>query len=219
MPRKPDISIVGCIYNSLRVDAITSERNSYGRLLYSCTCLKCGKKRLATKNNLKKGEIKDCGYHTGINLIGQRFGNLLVIGYSDNIKNKWRCQCDCGKMCDAATQDLQSGKKVSCGCMVAKRIKKLYIDGTAPCKLNGDNIRVTNTSGVTGVYWDKSRNMWSAEIMFKHKKYHLGRFAKKSDAIAARKNAEKNIWGDFIEWYKKYRAGEITLDELEDSEK
>ena len=203
MPRKPDTSIIGQIYNNLRVDAITDQRNNYGRLLYKCTCLKCGKQRLVTKSNLVKGEIKDCGFHKGQNLIGQRFGSLLVVGFSDNINKKWSCQCDCGKICDAATQDLHYGKKISCGCMATKRAKKLYVGGTAPCKLNGNNIRSTNTSGVTGVYWDKSRNMWCAEIMFKHKKYYLGRFSKKTDAISARKNAEQNIWGDFLKWYEE----------------
>lgn len=126
---------------------------------------------------------------------------LTVIGYSDDISRKWRCKCDCGAIRDNSTQNLVEGKIVSCGCAASDRMKKLFVDGTAPCKLTG-KIRATNTTGTTGVYWDKSRGLWSAEIMFKRKKYHLGRFAKKEDAIAARKSAEKRVWGDFLEWYE-----------------
>ena len=85
------------------------------------------------------------------------------------------------------------------------KIKDLYVDGTAPCKLDGSNIRSTNTSGATGVWFDKSRGKWCAEIMLKRKKYYLGRYEKKADAIAARKEAEKVVFGEFIEWYETYR--------------
>lgn len=99
--------------------------------------------------------------------------------------------------------DLVSGKVQSCGCLKLEHIKKLYVDGTAPCKLNGENIRSTNTSGVTGVWFDKTREKWCAEIMFKKKKYYLGRYEKKEDAIAIRKIAEEEIFGSFLEWYEK----------------
>lgn len=84
-----------------------------------------------------------------------------------------------------------------------ENIKKLYIDGTSPCKLNSDNLRSTNTSGVTGVWFDKSRGLWVSEITFKRKKYFLGRFSDKNDAITIRKEAEKEIFGDFLKWYKE----------------
>lgn len=81
-------------------------------------------------------------------------------------------------------------------------MKELFVDGTAPCKLDGSKIRSTNTSGTTGVWFDKSRGKWSAEIMFKKKKYFLGRYDKKEDAIAIRKVAEEEIFGSFLEWYE-----------------
>ena len=61
MPRKPDLSIIGQTYNSLTVLSYTDQRNSYGRGLYLCRCLLCGGERLATRANLLRGEIKDCG--------------------------------------------------------------------------------------------------------------------------------------------------------------
>lgn len=208
MPRKPDLSLIGKVYNNLRVDKLTDRRNTYNRLLYECTCLLCGRKRDATKQNLQKGEIKDCGHHREYNdITGQRFGKLTALYPVEKTKlskatsKLWHCKCDCGKECNVHYPDLKSGKTQSCGCLQISKVKSLYVAGTAPCKLDGSRIRSTNTSGVTGVYYDKSRNLWAAEIMFKHKKYHLGRYAKKEDAIVARKTAEEKIFGDFLKWY------------------
>lgn len=57
---------------------------------------------------------------------------------------------------------------------------------------NAQNIGmpIDNTSGHVGVYWFKTRNVWYARIKVGPKNYHLGYFAKKSDAIAARTAAE-----------------------------
>lgn len=209
VPRKPDLSIIGKVYNNLKVDKLTGKYNSYNRRLYECTCLLCGKKRLATKQNLQKNEIKDCGNHWAYNDIRDRQFEKLKVKYvtdkKSNTKSRckiWHCKCECGKECDVRYDDLVSGNVQSCGCLHSEKIKGLYVDGTAPCKLDGNKIRSTNTSGTTGVWFDKSRGKWSAEIMFKKKKYFLGRYDKKEDAIAIRKAAEKEIFGGFLEWYK-----------------
>lgn len=56
----------------------------------------------------------------------------------------------------------------------------------------------TNTSGKTGVSFDKSRNKWAAYIWVDKKKIHIGRYDSKQKAIAARKDAE-------IKYFKEYR--------------
>ncbi len=94
--------------------------------------------------------------------------------------------------------DLVSGNVQSCGCLHREKIKELYVDGTVPCKLDGNRIRSTNTSGTTGVWFDRNRGKWCAEITFKKKKYFLGRYNKKEDAIVVRKNSENEIFGDFL---------------------
>lgn len=209
MSRKSDLSLIGEIHNNLKVNNLTNEYNSYGRRLYECTCLLCGKKRLATKQNLQRNEIKDCGNHRSYRDIkNQCFGRLKALYVTDkksNTKNRckiWHCVCECGNECDVFYNDLIYGKVKSCGCLHSEKIKALYIEGTAPCKLDGNKIRSTNTSGTTGVWYDTSRHKWCAEIMFKKKKYRLGRFDKKEDAVSARKLAEKKIFGDFLEYYE-----------------
>ena len=50
-----------------------------------------------------------------------------------------------------------------------------------------------NTSGVTGVFWDKRAQKWRAHITSKH----LGLFVTKEAAIEARKRAERQKFGEF----------------------
>jgi hypothetical protein len=51
------------------------------------------------------------------------------------------------------------------------------------------SLQSRNTSGVTGV--TRSRSKWQAMIMTSEGRVYLGRFEKKEDAVAARKQAEK----------------------------
>lgn len=61
---------------------------------------------------------------------------------------------------------------------------------------NGLNRRLAknNTSGVTGVCWDKSENKWRVDIMVAQKSTFLGYFMDKIKAIQARKSAEDIYW-------------------------
>jgi hypothetical protein len=51
-------------------------------------------------------------------------------------------------------------------------------------------INCRNTSGVTGVYWNKQKNAWDACLNLRGKKINLGRYKNKEDAIKARKESE-----------------------------
>lgn len=56
-----------------------------------------------------------------IDLTGQRFGRLTVIGRAENRPNGttvWYCVCDCGGKTTARGYNLRSGEKRSCGCMM-----------------------------------------------------------------------------------------------------
>lgn len=52
------------------------------------------------------------------------------------------------------------------------------------------SMRTTNTSGVMGVYWVKSRQKWNVKIGINGKSINLGYYKLKEDAILVRKNAE-----------------------------
>lgn len=59
-----------------------------------------------------------------IDLIGQTFGRLTVIGIARHAKHglstKWRCKCECGNVVDVVTNHLKSGHTKSCGCLTMR---------------------------------------------------------------------------------------------------
>ncbi|MBN6819550.1 HNH endonuclease [Methylobacterium organophilum] len=54
-----------------------------------------------------------------------------------------------------------------------------------------------NTSRQTGVKFFKKIKKWGAEIMVNYRNIYLGVYERYEDAVAARKNAEKNYFGEF----------------------
>lgn len=46
----------------------------------------------------------------------------------------------------------------------------------------------TNTSGIQGISWDSRRNKWFVQKCYNRKRYTIGRFDKKEDAIIAYNN-------------------------------
>ena len=62
-----------------------------------------------------------------IDLTGQRFGRLTVIGLDTERSTKktyWICQCDCGNVKSARSDCLKSGAIVSCGCRKKEQDKQ-----------------------------------------------------------------------------------------------
>jgi hypothetical protein len=56
---------------------------------------------------------------------------------------------------------------------------------------------INNTSGRTGVFYNKRRDTWYARITVDRKDYHLGTYKSKEDAIEARKKAEEKYFGEY----------------------
>ena len=64
---------------------------------------------------------------------------------------------------------------------------------------NSCNCKVSknNTSGVTGVWFNKKSKKWCAEIKFNYKKVYLGTFVNKEDAVKIRKETEIIYFGEY----------------------
>ena len=75
------------------------------------------------------------------------------------------------------------------------------------------NTYSNNTSGTTGVSWDKESGKWRARLWAHGKMYHLGRFDSLDAAIQARKVAEDKYFG---EWSYDNSMKE-NIDELQQS--
>lgn len=138
----------------------------------------------------------------------------------------WECKCDCGETTVVSVNDLNSSNTKSCGCLELENRKNInerfvsneiwnhenaqkfhewdrQIKGTKITTLRPDRLQANNKSGVRGVCWDKKRKKWSAYITFKGKRTYLGYFKNKTDAIAARKEAEEKYFQPILEKYDK----------------
>lgn len=64
------------------------------------------------------------------NLIGQRFGRLVVQYRATNKNGRvaWHCLCDCGNERDITAGNLLSGKTKSCGCLSDENRRRARID-------------------------------------------------------------------------------------------
>ena len=59
-----------------------------------------------------------------VDLTGQRFGRLEVLGFAGKAKNghsRWLCKCDCGNEATVSYEALRRGDTKSCGCYAAER--------------------------------------------------------------------------------------------------
>ena len=108
------------------------------------------------------------------------------------------------------------GRTNSCGCLLnksrSKAIKKAlvarkdhYIDVTDVYQL-AQEPRCNNTSGVVGVSYDVTTKSWKAKIQFKKKRYYLGSSSDINVAIELRKEAEKRLHGEFLDWYYEQKG-------------
>ena len=111
--------LTGQKFGKLRVVS-RSGSNSQGNTTWNCEC-ECGNKTIVVGSKLINGHTKSCSQicYAGTDLIGQKFGRLLVIKQGDR-KGKsayWLCKCDCGKNKEIRTDDLRTGNTTSCGCL------------------------------------------------------------------------------------------------------
>ena len=75
-----------------------------------------------------------------VDLIGQRFGKLVVeelIGHTKNHGVIWKCKCDCGNEVDVLAACLTGNRKTSCGCDTIERIRQSRIKSNT-YDLSGD---------------------------------------------------------------------------------
>lgn len=115
MPAKLDLT--NQKFNKLLV-LEESPNKKNGRVTWTCQC-DCGNIVDVTSKNLRNGTTQSCGCLKRKNLIGQKFGKLTVINYTNRVSSGgsaiWECRCDCGKITYATTEGLRVGDNVTCG--------------------------------------------------------------------------------------------------------
>ena len=121
------ISLVGQKFGRLTVIKF-AEKKPKGHSKWLCKC-DCGNYKTVDGTHLKRHKIQSCGcLHKEItskqntkNLIGQRFGKLLVVeraGSNKKSNAEWLCLCDCGNEKIVLGTRLRKGITKSCGCLI-----------------------------------------------------------------------------------------------------
>ena len=132
------IDITGQIFGKLTVIENAGKLDGR-RYFWKCQC-ECGNLIVKPGASLRSGNTKSCGcgkydglkkYNTQqttdtLIMNGTKFGKLKVlepIGYKPQYKGAsknrmwYRCQCDCGNICEVSGNQLKNNHKISCGCL------------------------------------------------------------------------------------------------------
>jgi len=118
-------AVIGKRYGKLVVIERAENKNK-GRIQWKCKC-DCGKEVIVATTALKLGRTRSCGCLKVKDLIGNRYGRLVVIERAENNKQDevcWRCKCDCGKEKIISRRSLDTGRSQSCGCYHKEVISK-----------------------------------------------------------------------------------------------
>lgn len=202
-------SLIGKRFGKLIVVAQAESKSGQRRWMCQCDC---GGTNIVTTGNLNSGHTTNCGCKKSPDLTGQVFGKLTVIGRSDrrNPRGKrttpmWECRCECGNITYKATDTLTNLDESMCqeckgriGAEIARQSAG-FVGGTQISRIKNMTLIATNTSGCRGVYYDKKTNKYRARLKFKGKIMNFGSYRNFEDAVAARKAAEQEYFGAFLE--------------------
>lgn len=200
-----------------RLTVIRQLENRNNRTRWLCRC-DCGNEKNVAARDLKAGKVKSCGClrregnRKKMDISGQRFGRLTALYPTDRRDSHgvvyWVCRCDCGNQTEVPASNLVNGTCKSCGCLKKENQDKIqdrlhHIDGTCVEFLEKRKKRKDNKSGFRGVYQGKN-GRFRVSIGFRGKRIYLGTYDDFENAVEARLEAEKNIYGEFLELYHEW---------------
>lgn len=203
-------NLIGERFGKLTViEQVPSDKNGNRKCLCKCDC---GGEHIATTGNLRSGRTTNCGCKKSPDLTGKVFGRLTVLGRSDKRNSRgarttpmWECRCECGNITYKATDTLTNPEESMCqSCQslyAAENARKSagFVGGTQISRIRNMEPTAANSSGCRGVYYEKKTNKYRARLKFKGKIMNFGTYSKFEDAVAARKAAEAEYFGTFLE--------------------
>lgn len=84
------------------------------------------------------------------------------------------------------------------GNQMDNRCNNLRICTRSQNNANQRGAKRNSKSGHKGVYWHKAAQKWCAEVVHERKKYYLGVFKNKLDAVGAYNEKAKELHGEFF---------------------
>lgn len=195
--------------------------------IYNCRCEICGKIFSQSGHDILKYQDMGCPEcrkkqrkkqreEEARSHIGEVYGQLEIIGFVGmremygKMTPVMKCLCHkCRKKTEIPLVRLRAGQAKGCANCARMNLRKgqeitrrATVGGTMVTAIDGKRQKnKNNTSGHNGVSRYAQTGKWRAYINFKQKQYHLGLYDCVEDAIAAREAAEKELYGNFLEWY------------------
>lgn len=187
----------------------TPEKDHQAIWLFKCDC---GKLKEMPVSNVKFGNVRSCGckateHITNLrrkDITGETFDRLTADHPTDKRDASgsivWVFRCSCGNTVEMSVNKFKSGRVHSCGCLYRETrrqcttARKDIIDNTSLSLIAYTKKRVTGSNaGHPGVWYDKKKEQWHAYINFQKKRYRLGIYKEKEQAISVREAAEKKL--------------------------
>ena len=199
---------------------ILNQKRENNKTYLYCKCNKCGKIRWIAQAHVKTTKCCESkSFTTQFKPLVPESKIVNDIELIEPVGKKrtcivWKCKCFCGNIFYASFTKIKRKEIKSCGCAnkrytpenLQKAIKtfkeKNLKEGTSLSAIRSKLIS-TNTSGKTGVIWNKAKNKWIATIIFKGKRHYLGGYTKKENAVNARKEAEEEYFKPILDKYTK----------------
>lgn len=201
-----------------KFEILSQKRENNTTYLY-CKCKKCGSEKWIALKHVKSTKCcesrSSSTYFKPLIPDEKIINNIELMETTDNRKGTsvvWKCKCFCGNIFYASLNDIKRGKIKSCGCTRIKYTpenlkkankifrEKFLVENTSLSSIS-DTMLSTNTSGIKGVYWNKSKQRWTAILIFQ-KKCHTRYFSTKEEAIKCRKEWEEKYFKPILEKYK-----------------
>ena len=224
-PRRIKEDLTGKRFNSLTVLGVDEEKQDFKKIFWKCQC-DCGNIISTTGTHLKNNTSASCGckrIQSCIEAI-KKYNNYDLdgeygIGYTTNTNEEFYFDKeDYDKIKNFAWRKLNSGYIATnyngTNIYIHRLIMDCENDFVIDNKLDNrkQNLRICtrqennynrlpsdkNTSGCSGVQWDKRNNKWRSRISVNNKDIYLGLFDNFEDAVKSRKEAE-------IKYYKEFR--------------
>lgn len=207
-------------------------KNNAIRYFYKCQC-DCGNTKTASRQNLQQGKVlmcDNCKFQNQYDLSSEQYG----VGFSSNggifyfdkddfdkIKKYRWYTTDAGYI----RTHIDEKHSIFMHSLIYGDKDKMDIDHINRVKFDNrkENLREanrgenvinrdpisSNSSGVTGVYWNQNAQKWQATITKDGVNHYLGIYIDFNDAVNARKMAEVYYFGEYSYKYFENKSSDV----------